>query len=166
MAPPTERLNDAIALREAGRTDEALPLLVALADEFPADAQVQYQAAWVHDVLGLEAEAVPYYEQALAFGLPEPELEGLVLGLGSTYRNVERYADSVALLRRGTRDYPANAAMRCFLALSLLSAGDANAALATLLDVVLDEPPSASIERYRRSLSGYRDELRGVATGA
>ena len=51
---------------------------------------VQYQAGWVHDYLGLEAEAAPFYERAVALGLAEPDLEGLVLSLGSTYRNVGR----------------------------------------------------------------------------
>jgi predicted Zn-dependent protease len=164
MRPQAERLAEAIALYEAGQAAEALPLLTALAVELPDDAVAQVHAAWAHDTLGLEAEAVAYYERALALGLPEPELEGLVLGLGSTYRNVGRLDESVALLRRGVRDYPANAAMRCFLALALLSAGDAREALATALDVVLETCPSPSIERYRRSLSWYRDDLRGVAS--
>jgi predicted Zn-dependent protease len=166
MRPQAERLAEAIALYDAGHAAEALPLLVELADELPDDAVTQVHTAWTHDSLGFEAEAVAYYERALALGLPEPELQGLVLGLGSTYRNVGRLDESVALLRRGVRDYPDNAAMRCFLALALLSSGEPNDALATALDVVLDTCPSPSVERYRRSLSWYRDDLRGVATDA
>ena len=78
------RLAEAVSLRENGLPEQARPLLVALAVEYPDDAEVQYQAAWVHDYLGLEDDAVPYYERALALGLPEPEREGLILGLGST----------------------------------------------------------------------------------
>ncbi|CAM5255159.1 hypothetical protein SALBM135S_01547 [Streptomyces alboniger] len=59
-------LSEAVALREAGRREEARELLVNLAARFPADEEVAYQTAWVHDTLGLEAEAVPYYERALA----------------------------------------------------------------------------------------------------
>jgi predicted Zn-dependent protease len=166
MRPQAERLAEAIALYDAGQAAAALPLLVALATESPDDAVTQVQTAWAHDSLGFEAEAMAYYERALALGLPEPELEGLVLGLGSTYRNVGRLDESVALLRRGAHDYPDNAAMRCFLALALLSSGAAADALATALDVVLETCPSPSVERYRRSLSWYRDDLRGVATDA
>jgi predicted Zn-dependent protease len=166
MRPQAERLAEAIALYDAGRAAAALPLLVALAAELPNDAITQVQTAWAHDTLGFEAEAVAYYQRALTLGLPEPELEGLVLGLGSNYRNVGRLDESVELLRRGSRDYPDNVAMRCFLALALHSAGDANDALATVLEVVLDACPSPSVERYRRSLSSYRDDLRGVATDA
>ncbi|MGW6396095.1 tetratricopeptide repeat protein [Streptomyces sp. NPDC055103] len=59
-------LAEAVALREEGRKEEARELLVALAARRPDDAEVAYQTAWAHDVLGLEAEAVPYYERALA----------------------------------------------------------------------------------------------------
>jgi len=156
------RLAEAVALREGGQAEQAQPLLVALAAEYPDDAEVQYQAAWVHDYLGLEDDAVPYYERALALGLPEPEMEGLVLGLGSTYRNVGRINDSLALLERGVRDYPNNYAMRCFLALTRLSNGDGQEALALAFDVILTTSVDASIERYRRALSSYRDELRGA----
>ena len=155
------RLAEAVAMRESGQAEQARPLLIALAVEFPDDAEVQYQTAWVHDYLGLEAEAVPYYERALTLGLPEPELEGLVLGLGSTYRNVGRISDSLALLERGVRDYPANHAMRCFLALARLSNGEGNEALALTFDVILATSNDPSIDRYRRALTSYRDELRG-----
>jgi len=154
------RLADAVSLREGGQAEQARPLLIALAAEYPDDAEVQYQAAWVHDYLGLEEDVVPYYERALTLGLPEPEQEGLVLGLGSTYRNVGRIADSLTLLERGVRDYPTNHAMRCFLALSRLSNDEPREALALAFAVILDTSNDPTIDRYRRALSSYRDELR------
>jgi tetratricopeptide (TPR) repeat protein len=154
------RLAGAVSLRESGQAEQGRPLLIALAAECPDDAEVQYQAAWVHDYLGLEEDAVPYYERALALGLPEPEMEGLVLALGSTYRNVSRIEDSLALLERGVVDYPSNHAMRCFLALTRLSNDEPDEALALVFDVILATSADASIERYRRALSSYRDELR------
>lgn len=60
------RLAEAVALREKGEREEARERLVALAAEYPDDAEIAYQTAWAHDVLGLEAAAVPYYERALA----------------------------------------------------------------------------------------------------
>ena len=156
------RLQQGIALREAGEAEAARELLIPLAVEYPDDAEVQYQAAWVHDYQGLEAEAVPYYERALTLGLPEPDQEGLTLGLGSTYRNVGRIADSIALLEHGVSTYPDNHAMRCFLALARCSNGEAREALALAFDVILDTGSSPSIDRYRRALLSYRDELRGL----
>jgi predicted Zn-dependent protease len=162
MTDRAVRLQHAIALRESGDAEAARPLLVELAAEQPDDAEVQYQTGWVHDRLGLEAEAVPYYERALTLGLPEPDREGLTLGLGSTYRNVARIADSLALLEAGVRNYPDNHAMACFLALTRLSNGEGNEAVALLLDIILDTSASPEIDRYRRALGSYRDELRSI----
>ena len=98
------RLAEAVALRADGRAADARPLLIALAVEFPNDAEVQYQAAWVHDYLGLEAEAVPHYERALAldpdFADAHYNLAGLCeqLGRGADalrhYRAYKRLAES------------------------------------------------------------------------
>src|SRR5690348_16481839 len=100
---PDEELAEFIALREAGRAEDARPRFVALAADYPNHAQVQYQAGWVHDLLGLESDAVPYYQRALALGLPEPDRAGLLLSLGSTYRNIGRHAEAVATLGCGIR---------------------------------------------------------------
>lgn len=162
MSDRHTRLQQGVALRESGEAEAARELLVPLAADFPDDAVVQYQTAWVHDYLGLKTEAVPYYERALALGLPEPDQEGLTLGLGSTYRNVDRIADSIALLEHGVATYPDNHAMRCFLALSRCSNGEAQEALALAFDVILDTSSSPSIDRYRRALLSYRNELRGI----
>ncbi|WP_314614873.1 tetratricopeptide repeat protein [Streptomyces stackebrandtii] len=62
----TSLLAEAVALREGGRKEEAREALVALGALHPDDAEIAYQTAWAHDALGLEAEAVPYYERALA----------------------------------------------------------------------------------------------------
>lgn len=162
MSARDDELRRAVGLREQCRAEEARAILVPLAARHPDDWEVQYQTAWVHDYLGLEDAAVPYYERALALGIPEPDREGLVLGLGSTYRNVGRIADSLRLLEHGVATYPENAALRCFLALAQHSHGDHAVALATLLDVVLDTSTAPSVERYRRALTSYRDELLGI----
>lgn len=166
MTSRNERLGHAISLRANGRVEEARGILLALAEEYPDDAKVLYHTAWAHDLLGMEAEAVPFYERALALGIGEPDRAGLVLGLGSTYRNVGRHADSVALLEQAVRDYPDNVALRCFLALSQHASGEHATALATALSIVLDTSPSADVERYRRALTWYRDDLLGMTGNA
>lgn len=56
----------AVRLREQGEAGAARERLLGLAGRYPQDAVIAYQTARVHDVLGLEAEAVPFYERALA----------------------------------------------------------------------------------------------------
>jgi tetratricopeptide (TPR) repeat protein len=84
-------LERAVYLRENGRAGEARELLLKLAAERPDDPQVNYQCAWVHDLLGREHEAVPFYERAIEEGLTGGDLEGAMLGLGSTYRALGVY---------------------------------------------------------------------------
>jgi predicted Zn-dependent protease len=83
-----DRLQEAIELRSTGQAEEARSILLDLVAASPDDAQINYQAAWVHDTLGREHEAVPFYVRAIEQGLPDTDLEGALLGLGSTYRTL------------------------------------------------------------------------------
>src|SRR5512146_2518958 len=90
-----ERLDEAIQLRELGRAKQdqsilgqARAILLDLAATYPDNAEVTFQVAVVHDNLGLEREAIPFYVKALAQGLSGPDLERCYLGLGSTYRGL------------------------------------------------------------------------------
>jgi hypothetical protein len=44
------------------------------------------QNAWNFDLLGEESKSDPFYEKAIHLVLSSNELEGALLGLGSTYR--------------------------------------------------------------------------------
>jgi hypothetical protein len=79
-----DRLQQAIHLRETGHAEEAREILLDLVAAAPDDPQINYQTAWVHDNLGPEREAVPFYVQAIEKGLASSDLEGALLGLGST----------------------------------------------------------------------------------
>ena len=83
-----ESLQTPIELRNKGLYKESNLLLVDLAEICSNNAQVNYQCAWSFDVLGEEAKAVPYYEKAISLGLEDENLEGALLGLGSTYRTL------------------------------------------------------------------------------
>ena len=81
-----QKLASAVQLRETGKHDEARELLRELHSEFPNDAQVNLQYAWIHDLLGLERDAIQFYESAVKFGLSGDDLQSALLGMGSTYR--------------------------------------------------------------------------------
>jgi hypothetical protein len=55
-----------LALRREGKHEEARARALALLQSAPGDAELQFETACVHDYLGLEAEAVPFYHAALA----------------------------------------------------------------------------------------------------
>lgn len=154
------RLAEAVGLREAGEAEKARPLLLALSAEFPGDARVAYQTAWAHDVLGLEAEAVPFYERAVALpGLPGEDRRGALLGLGSTYRVLGRYADAVRTLRQGLEEFPDDGALGAFLAMALFNTGEHRESTALLLRLLAATSEDPSVRAYRRALGFYAGDL-------
>ncbi|WP_240796229.1 tetratricopeptide repeat protein [Streptomyces sp. RFCAC02] len=154
-----ERLERAVRAREDGRHEEARTLLLALRADHPDDATVAYQTAWVHDALGLEREAVPHYERALAGeGLTDAERQGALVGLGSTYRVVGRHDDAVATLRAGVAAYPDHGALRTFLALALHSTGRHTEATGLLLTLLAETSADPGITAYRRAIARYAED--------
>jgi predicted Zn-dependent protease len=159
MGSKDERLASAVELRESGELEQARRLLLELRAEFPADAQVAVQTAWVHDSMGLEDDAVAHYEAAIAGGLADDELRGALLGLGSTYRTLGRDLDSERTLQRGVELFPDFLALRVFHALTAYNLGRPRDAVEELLEVLLESTSDSSILRYRRSLASYAEDL-------
>jgi tetratricopeptide (TPR) repeat protein len=154
-----DRLAAAVRLREAGELEAAHQALVALAAERPDQAEVQYQTAWVHDALGLEAEAVPFYERALELGLAGEDLHGALLGLGSTYRALGRYQDAERTLREGRDRFGPYGCFDVFLAMALHNLGRDAEALELLLQALAETSSDASVQRYDRAIRFYACRL-------
>src|ERR1700741_1850417 len=109
----------AVHLREQCHAGQARDQLVELAERYPEDAEIAYQTAWVHDVLGREAEAVPFYERALdSPSLSREDRHGAYLGLGSTYRVLGQFESAVETLRRALEECPDDLALQAFLAMA------------------------------------------------
>lgn len=159
MSSADERLATAVRLREDGRLEEARQLLLELRSESPDDARIAVQTAWVHDSMGFEEEAVAHYEAAIAGDLSDDELRGALLGLGSTYRALGRDDESEETFRRGIERFPDFAALRVFRAMTLYNLGRAHEAVRELIHVLLETSSDPGIERYRRSLGAYADDL-------
>ena len=119
-------------------------------------ARQRYDEAADYDRAGREAEAIPCYEEALELGLPDGLRRQALLGLGSSYRNVLRHADSIALLRSAVDEYPDDAALQVFLALALWSGGREREGFATIGRVAVE---SADLAGYGRAASLYLDHL-------
>ncbi|MEZ7171173.1 tetratricopeptide repeat protein [Sporosarcina sp. OR05] len=84
----------ALQYRDEGKLQESNELLLKLVVNDPNNAELNYQCAWSFDVLGKEAEAVPFYEKALEIGLNDSDTLGATIGLGSTYRTLGQYKKS------------------------------------------------------------------------
>lgn len=152
-------LTDIQALRAAGQYEEARQQLLLLAEQFPEHAVVQYEVACVHDALGLEREAVPFYQAAIRAGLEGDNLRGAYLGLGSTFRALGRYEEAAATLDEGLRHFPEANELRVFQAMANYNLERYHEAIATLLHVILDTSADPAVQSYARALRFYAADL-------
>jgi tetratricopeptide (TPR) repeat protein len=155
----SDRLAEAIRLREAGRLEEARASLLELVAAHSDDATINYQCAWSHDALGLEREAVPFYERAIALGLPDEDLKGALLGLGSTYRSLGQYQKAIETLGKGAALFPEQRSFEVFLAMALYNTGAHAQAMERLLRALAETSADESIQRYKRAILFYSDKL-------
>ncbi len=146
----------------AGDLAGARPILIQLCKINPKNASLQYRAACVHDGLGLEKEALPFYEAAFQLGLNGEELEGAYVGLGSTYRVLGQFSKSIEVLLEGSKKFPNSQCMKIFEAMTLHESGRHNLAVAMLLHCVADKPGDPSLGLYRRALQQYATEYAKV----
>jgi tetratricopeptide (TPR) repeat protein len=164
-----DRLAEAIQLRETGRArqdqamlEEARTLLLDLAAAYPDEAEITYQAAIVHDNLGLERESIPFYIRTLEQGLSGSDTatklmkrERAFLGLGSTYRVLGEYQKAEETLRRGLEEFPQSRALQVFLAVALYNTQKHKEAMELVLTNLLETTSDEALQYYKRGLLFY-----------
>ncbi|MFV8827760.1 tetratricopeptide repeat protein [Alkalihalobacterium sp. APHAB7] len=154
-----QQINNAIELRKEGQLKASNQLLLKLVTEHPENAEVNYQCAWSYDVLGEEADAVPFYEKAIELGLPGEALEGALLGLGSTYRTLGEYEKSKRVFQRAVNEFPTNHAIKAFYAMTLYNTSDHKMAMELLLKSLLETTADETILKYKKAIYFYSDKL-------
>jgi tetratricopeptide (TPR) repeat protein len=154
-----EKLASAIKLRESEKYEEACQLLLELHAKFPNDPQVNYQCAWIHDLLGLEQEAIPFYEKAIQTGLRGADLKSALLGMGSTYRCIGEYHKSIDTLQHALTLFPNSHEFKVFLAMAYYNIGEHSKAMELLLNSLADTSKDEGILRYQRAIRFYSDKL-------
>jgi len=153
---PTEQV---LSLRRAGKHAEACALAVSFVAQSPGDAELQYQAACVHDFLGQEAQAVPFYLAALSGELEAEHLRSAYLGLGSTYRALGQYPEAERTLREGLARFPDAAELKAFLAMALHNLGQSKQAVELLLTVLAQSSSDVHIQDYREAILFYAQDI-------
>lgn len=149
------KLDKALALRKNGNHKESNELLSELVKEFPDDALYNYQCAWSFDILGEEEKAVPFYENAIKIGLPSKDMEGAILGLGSTYRALGEYEKSKETFLKGMESFPDNHVIKVFYSMTLYNLKEHSKAMELLLNTTNDN----EILSYKKALHFYSDKL-------
>ena len=153
-----EKLASAIYLRESEHHEEARQLLLQLHREFPEDSQVNYQCAWIHDLLGLEREAIPFYEKGIQEGLRGDDLKSALLGLGSTYRCIGEYQKSIDTFQLALSLFPTSHEFNVFLGMAYYNIGEYAKAMGLLLSSLADTSSDEGILRYQRAIRFYSEK--------
>jgi tetratricopeptide (TPR) repeat protein len=154
-----DKLASAVRLRESEHHEEARQRLLELHHEFPRDPDVNYQCAWIHDLLGLEREAIPFYEKAIQIGLTGENLKSALLGMGSTYRCIGDYQKSIETFQRGLTLFPHDQEFNVFLAMAYYNIGEHSKAMELLLNSLVNTSSDEGILRYQRAIRFYSDKL-------
>ena len=154
------KLNKAIDLRKNGDLKESNQVLSELVKESPDDALYNYQYAWSFDILGEEEKAVPYYENAIKIGgLPPKDMEGAILGLGSTYRALGEYEKSKDIFLKGMELFPDNHVIKVFYSMTLYNLKEHSKAMELILQCLLNTTNDNEILSYKKALHFYSDKL-------
>lgn len=154
-----KELEDAIKLREKGQLEKSNEILLNLASIYPDNPIINYQCGWSFDALGLEKEAVKYYEKAISIGLPEEDMQNALIGLGSTYRVLGEYEKSKAVFKKAIEKFPDNTAMKVFYAMTLYNLNECSKAMEILLNCLVRTSSDETISRYRKAIEFYSDKL-------
>ncbi len=147
------------ALRREGRHAEARDLIVTLVNADPGNAELQYEAACIHDALGLEMEAVPFYEAALAGELTPEHRRSAYLGLGSTFRALGLYERAETALTEGLARFPGAKELQVFLAMTQHNLGRSQQAVEALLLLLAETSADDGIRRYARAIRFYAQDV-------
>jgi len=147
-----EELDAIVGARTYGQSKEILPRLKLLDERYPNVAEINSQLAWTCEAISRTADALPYYEKAVALGLPPNELSGALLGLGTTLRTLGQPARAVEVLRSGKAQFPENREFDVFLALALHDLGRHTEALQLLIETLCDTTEDPGLTAYQRAI--------------
>jgi tetratricopeptide (TPR) repeat protein len=159
MTDLTDAIERGWAAADADAPEPTVTYFRDLLASNPQDRHALFEYAGALDFADRDAEAVPAYEQAFDAGLDGDELRQGLVQYASTLRNLGRFDDAVAVLRRADDQFPGRASVKAFLALALTSAGRSHEAVQLLITLALDRIDSNELQQYQRALRSYAADL-------
>ncbi|MGV8927216.1 MAG: tetratricopeptide repeat protein [Ewingella sp.] len=142
-----------------GRYEDALQRALRMLSSQTQHPQLLYKVASLYDIIGLEQQAVPFYEAAIKCHLGGEDLRDAYLGLGSTYRTLGRYQESLETFDEGLRLFPDANDIRMFRAMTLYNLGHAKQAVSQLLLLMTESSTLQEIIRYKKAITHYSHDL-------
>jgi tetratricopeptide (TPR) repeat protein len=144
--------------RSEEKYGQALEIMFSLLNESPKDADLNYQIGSTYDASERCDQAIPYYENALSFGLSS-DRDGCFLALGSSLRAIGLYEEAKKVLKKGIEEFPSNEALKPFLAITLYNLGEYDQAIKLLMKTILTSSSDENILAYSRALEYYVEHL-------
>lgn len=124
------------------------------------NAELNYQAGWTYDVMGKEKEAAPFYKNAIENGLSSENLRGALMGLGSTYRCLGRYEESLTVFNKAISIFPEDRrSFKVFKALTDYNLGNYNNSVNSLLAQLIETTFDGNVKNYEKAIKFYCDRL-------
>lgn len=154
-----ETIKQAKALRQEDKLDESEELLLALLEEYPDDPLVLFEVGGAYDVMGLEIEAIPYYERAIDEGLEGSDLLECLICLGICQRAIGDFQEAIDALEEAVNQFPDENSSKTFLALVYYSNEQYSESVRLLMDLLLNTTKDEQILSYADTLDFYKDNL-------
>ncbi|QHT48638.1 tetratricopeptide repeat protein [Bacillus sp. SB49] len=152
-------LKEIIKLIEDKEFKTAREKLLPLVRESTKNAELNYYSAVSHDALGMEREAIPFYEAALSYGINGELRERTYVQLGSSLRCIGEYQKSKAILEEGEIEYPDNLAIKAFLAIVMYNLNEEENSVRSLLETLVKTSSDPWINSYRKAIDFYSGKL-------
>lgn len=153
------QLEHALKLRSDGEEEQSRQLFIELVRQNHNNAELNFHCAQTHDGMGLEEEAVEYYERAIRIGLPDELLKDAYVCLGSSFKVIGEYQKSFDILSIGEEKFPNYEPIQVFKALTLYGMDRHSTALKTVLLSLLKTTNDKEIQKYSRALHYYAEVL-------
>jgi len=152
------KLKYAIEFRESGKYEESKEILLDLVEN-STDPEIFFQCAWTHDTLGLESDAIIYYEKAIALGLSGENLLGCYIGLGSSLRCTGQYEKASEVFSEALGKFEENDVLKTFLAMTKYNLKEYEDAMKLLLSIVVKVE---GVNKFEKAISFYQHHLNDV----
>ena len=157
-----DELDRIFAARDRNNMQPTIDALLPLYASNPENARVLYEVGGAYDTDGQEEVARGFYERALAAGLEGDLLRRCYVQYGSTLRNVGECEKSLEIFATARNAFPESPALGAFEAITLHAAGQLDAAVAALLDLLVDFVRTPDIDRYKPAISGNAAYIRSL----
>lgn len=154
LTPLQARLREIFDRRDRANMQPTIDAFRAVLEQHPGDPDVLYEIGGAYDTDGQEETAAGYYENAMTAGLKGDTLRRCLIQYGSTLRNLGRFDESLRIFARARRDFPESESVRVFEALTLHAGSRSDAAMARMLELVVDRLQTPEILRYEAALRG------------